>query len=68
MHPKNKTTYKTLDRVAADARVLKAYEDNDGVWVDLAPGYNFEGCSALRGDTVQDVLADFRSVEAGDPY
>lgn len=68
MHPNNKTPYKTLDRIAADPRVVKVYEDNDGIWADLADGYNFEGCSALRGDSVKRVMDDFGRIEEGAPY
>lgn len=67
MHPKNKTNLKSLDKVAADSRVAKVYEDSDGLWIDLAPGYNFEDCSAIRRDTVRELLNDFGRVEAGDP-
>lgn len=67
MHPKNRTTYKTMDRVAKDDRVEKVYEDSDGIWIDLAPGFHFEDCSAIRGDTVKSALVQFDRVEVGDP-
>jgi hypothetical protein len=68
MHPKNRTRFKTLDRIARDDRCAYVREDSDGVWVGLANGYNFEGQSAIRGDTVASVLSDWRRVEEGEPY
>jgi hypothetical protein len=65
MHEKNRTRFKTLDRIAADKRCEKIYQDSDGIWVDLAPGYNFEECSGLRGDTVAEVHDKWRLVEDG---
>lgn len=67
MHPKNKTSFKSLDKIASDPRVEEVYQDSDGIWVDLAPGYNFEDCSSIRRDTVKDVMADFARVEEGEP-
>lgn len=65
---KNHTGLKTLDKVASDKRVTNVWEDEDGIWVDLADGYNFEGCSCLRGDTAASVLRDFARIEEGAPY
>lgn len=64
---KNRTGYKTLNQVEGDGRVASAYEDENGVWIELAPGYNFEGCSAIRRDTARDALADMARVEEGAP-
>jgi hypothetical protein len=64
----NLTPYRSLDKVAKDPRVLKVYEDSDGIWVDLAPGFNFEGMSSLRRDTAAGVLLDWRGVENGEPH
>lgn len=64
----NKTQYKTLDRTAADKRVELCYEDSDGIWIDLAPGFNHEGCSGIRGDTVKHALEQMTMVKVGDPY
>lgn len=68
MHPKNRTRFKTLDRIAKDARCAYVREDSDGVWVGLANGYNFEGQSAIRGDYIASVLSDWRRIEEGEPY
>jgi 3-hydroxyisobutyrate dehydrogenase-like beta-hydroxyacid dehydrogenase len=67
MHPNNRTRFKTLDRVAADPRVKKVYQDSDGIWIDLAEGFNFEDCSSIRRDTVREALNDFARVEEGSP-
>lgn len=64
----NNTKHRKLDKVAGDRKVLLVSEDDDGIWVDLADGYNFEGCSGIRGDSVGDVLKQFARVEAGSPY
>lgn len=63
---KNKTGLKTLNKVANDPRVTEVYRDENGIWVELAHGYNFEGCSGFRGDTAADVLRDFTMVEVGE--
>lgn len=64
----NRTRFKSLDKVAADPRVARVEQDSDGIWVYLADGFNFEGCSAVRGDTVSEALEDFARVEEGAPY
>jgi hypothetical protein len=64
----NQTRFRTLDRVAADPRVREVYSDSDGIWVYFVPGWNFEGCSGIRGDTVRHVLEQFRDIEEGETY
>lgn len=66
MHPKNKTGFKSLDKIAADPRVEEVYQDSDGIWVYLVRGYNYEDCSGLRGDTCKDLLERFRDVRDGE--
>lgn len=68
-HPKNGTDYKSLDRVAADPRVVRIWDEGreDGIWVELAPGYNWEGHSCVHEWTVRDVLAAFSTVTQGAP-
>jgi hypothetical protein len=68
MHDRNRTRFKTLDRIAADKRCAYVSEDSDGIWVGLSNGYNFEGQSAIRGDSVAAVVDDWRRVEQGEPY
>ncbi len=68
MHPKNKTNFKSLDRIAASPKVSHVEEDSDGIWIYLQPGWNFEGCSAVREDTVRSAISHFAMVEVGDPY
>lgn len=68
-HPKNKTEYATLDRIAADPRVEYIHDEGpDGIWISLVPGYNWEGASSVHEWNLKDLLAAFRSVEEGGPY
>lgn len=67
-HPKNGTRYASLDKIAADPRVESIWdEDEDGIWVQLVPGYNWDGCSCVHEWTVKDLLESFKSVQEGDP-
>lgn len=65
--PKNKTQIKMLDMLADDVRVARVYQDSDGIWCDLAPGYNFDGCSGFRADTAKGLLDDATRIEEGEP-
>lgn len=77
-HPRNKTKYASLDKLAADPRIVEIWdEDEDGIWAQLAPGYNFEGCSCLHGikpfpgepgSALKNLMADAKSIKKGDPY
>lgn len=68
-HPKNKTRYKSLDKVAADPRVLEIYdEDSDGIWVNLAPGFNWDGCSAVHERSARAIINAMSNVKTGNPY
>jgi len=69
-HPKNKTRYKSLDAIAADPRVVEIWdEDEDGIWIALVQGFNFEGCSCVHEWSVRDVIQSFKTrVQPGDPY
>jgi hypothetical protein len=63
-HPRNLTGRKSLDRVAADHRVVEVrHEGSDGYWVDLADGWAREGCISLRADTVKDLIQQLKGVE-----
>jgi len=67
-HPRNLTRFKTLDAIAADPRVEKVWDEGaDGVWLHLAPGWNFEGQAGVRGETVKELIALFQLVSCGDP-
>lgn len=69
-HPKNLTAHRTLDPIAADPRVVEVWdEDEDGIWIALAHGWNAEGCSCVHAWTVRDAIRDFRSlVKPGATY
>lgn len=71
MNPKNRTKYRSLDRVAADPRVREIWSEEgseDGLWISLAPGYNWEGAGCVHEWSVKDLLASFRIVSEGEPY
>jgi hypothetical protein len=71
MHPKNKTTYKTLNKIAADPRVLEIWEEDggDGIWISLVEGYNCEGASCVHEWTVKALINNFNClVEKGPTY
>jgi len=62
-HPRNRTRYKSLDRLAADPRVIEVWDEGpDGLWVTLAPGWNWDGASSLHEWRVRDLLARLREV------
>ena len=66
----NKTRYKSLDAMARDPRIVEIWdEDADGIWAQLAPGYNFDGCSCLHEWTVRDLLRAWRTqISVGPTY
>lgn len=70
MHPKNKTQYSTLNRLAKDPRVVEIWtEGEDGIWVSLAKGWNNEGCSTVHAYTPQKVIEEFEAfVTEGPTY
>ena len=78
----NKTGFKTFDKLARDPRIVEIWnEGNDGIWVDLAPGFNLYGCGVLtaghspwkdRKATVAEMAlalsGDLSMVEKGETY
>lgn len=70
-HPKNRSGYRKLDRVAADPRVKEIWSEEgsrDGIWIQLMPGFDFEGVHCIHrnfddGETMEDLLNDFEQVE-----
>lgn len=69
-HPKNKTKYKVLDKIAADPRVKEIWDEGeDGLWLSLEKGYNNEGASQIHEWSVKDLINAFKyQVEEGDTY
>ena len=82
-HPKNQTRYASLDRIAADPRIERIWDEGpNGIWADLAPGYNVEGIGSLHGNVpfsdirpgeerrsaLQNFLLEYKLIEKGDPY
>ena len=64
----NKTRFRSLDRMAQDPRVVEIWdEDADGIWAQLAPGYNFDGSSCLHEWTVRDLLLAWRTKISNGP-
>lgn len=68
---KNRTKYKSLDRLAADHRVKEIWSEEgtaDGLWLGLAQGYNLDGCCQVHEYNVKDLVAAMRRVKEGDTY
>ena len=67
MHPKNQTSFRSLDRVAADPRVTQVWDEgDDGVWIELADGWVSDcGTSCVHEWSVRDALRAFRSIRSG---
>ena len=62
MHPKNRTRYKTLDRLAKDERVVEIWDEgDDGLWILLREDvFTLEGGHVLHERTVKDLVKSFR--------
>ena len=48
---KNQTRYKSLNRFENDPRIISIWseeESDEGLWADLANGYNSNGCSSVH--------------------
>lgn len=79
-HPNNRTEYAALDKLAADPRIERIWDEGpNGIWADLAPGYNREGCSSIHGEienygrgdpqtAVKGLLEEAKYIEEGEPY
>lgn len=70
VHPRNQTGRKSLDKLAADPRILEVWEEgSDGYWATLAPGWNFDGCSCIHEWTVAGMYDALRNkVTKGECY
>lgn len=66
----NETRYRSLGPMARDPRIVRIWdEDQDGLWAQLAPGYNFDGASCLHEATCRDLLRAWRTrISVGDPW
>ncbi len=65
---KNETKYQSLNRLAADPRITRIWEENNGIWAELAEGYNWEGCSCLHESKPSELMAALDAVEKGPTY
>jgi type IV secretory pathway ATPase VirB11/archaellum biosynthesis ATPase len=66
---KNKTRYKTLDKLAKDPRVEEIWDEGaNGIWVALVEGWNWDGCSCVHEWSVRDVLSSFKGITEGPTY
>ena len=65
MHPKNQTRYRSLNRIAADPRVLLVWDEgDDGIWVDLVDGWeSYLGDSCVHEWTLAEVIRSFRWIQ-----
>ena len=67
-HLKNKTRYKSLDKICEDSRVIEIWDEHeDGIWLQLADGWNWWGCSCCHEWTCASLIAAFGAVTKGDP-
>lgn len=67
-NPRNRTKYKSLDRLARDPRVVEIWDEGpNGLWVSLAPGYNWDDTGSLHEWTVRDLLKRRSEIAVGDP-
>lgn len=62
---KNKTRFKSLDVVNDDARVTEVFQDSDGIWLWLNPGWTADprGAHDIHENRVSDVLRQYRGIE-----
>lgn len=55
-YSKNKTGIKALDKLAADPRVKEIWDEgDDGLWIQLVPGFNAEGVSGIHAELDSDL-------------
>ncbi len=61
---KNKTRFKSLNVVNDDPRVTEVFQDSDGIWLWLNPGFTAEprGAHDVHEDTVREVLRRYRQI------
>lgn len=62
---KNKTRFKSFNIVNDDPRVTEVFQDQDGIWLWLNPGWTADprGAHDIHEDTVRDVLSKYRDIE-----
>jgi hypothetical protein len=62
---KNKTSFRSLDVVNADARVDEVYQDSDGIRLEPAKGWTADplGAHAIHETTVNAVLQKYRGLQ-----
>ena len=62
-------TDKTLNNLAAKNpdKIKSWYKDQDGIWINLKPGWNWQGCTCVHEWNVRDALRSFKDVERGYP-
>ena len=69
---KNKTKFKSLNCYEGDPRVVEIWseEENDGfdIWVSLAHGWNWNGCSAVHERNCKAIHGAMRSVKKGEAF
>jgi hypothetical protein len=71
MSAKNRTCYKSLDRLARDPRVVEIWSEEsfgDGLWISLANGWNCDGASVVHEQTVRDLREAFKHIARGATY
>ena len=64
-HPKNKTRYRTLDKIASDPRVAQIWSEQssgDGIWILLADGWQLDGAVCVHEWSVTDLRRAFKRI------
>ena len=59
---KNKTGLKTLNKIAEHEAVEVIEKDEDGIWLYLNDGWNWDNCHTIHEYTVKDVMKEFEYI------
>ena len=60
---KNKTGKKSLDKLAADPRIVEVWDEGeDGMWAELANGWIWDEVHTLHEHTVKDLLNAYKQI------
>jgi hypothetical protein len=60
--------------VKKDPRLIDWWDESEGldgeddIWIFLADGYNFEGCSTIHSESYAAVVLDISMIQKGEPY
>jgi len=74
--PKNKTKFKSLNRVESDPRIESVWTEfantggkwGDEIWANLHPGYNVDGCGSIHAFSCRDFWEQVARIKNGASY